>query len=195
MDEKMKKFVDAIINDAIEQKEQLLKEIDEQKCSELSKAEEEILSNIYLDIKAQIADIKNNVSKDISKKSLEIKNQLLQKRDALTSIVYDKLKEKLLNFVASNDYKVYVKQSIERNLLDIGSKAVTLIISMRDYALFKEICENAKIDAELKTDDEIVYGGFIILSKEKALRIDETIDEKLRLSHEYFGEISGLVIN
>lgn len=195
MEDKMKMFFDTIIEDANEQKEKMLIDIANEKLNCVKKAEEEILHNIFVDIKKQISDIKNKYSRDLSIKSLEIKNELIIKRNELTSTVYSKLKDKLLDFTKTNDYKNYIKDLINNLSSDIKKNSLEIIVTSKDIELFKEISKELNLKTKISSDEDIIIGGFIIICRKKAFKIDETLDEKLILSHEYFSEISELVIN
>ncbi len=190
----MKKFTDTIIEDAKEQNQKMLLENEKEKSNRIKKAEEEILNNIFTDIKQQISDIKNNFSRDLSKKSLEIRNELLAKREQLTSMVFLKLKDKLISFTKSNEYKDYLIISLKKNTSEINNNSLEILVCEKDKLFFEGICNILNLNAVINVNENILIGGYILLCNDKALKFDESLDEKLILSREYFNEISELVI-
>ena len=172
----------------------MLLENEKEKSNRIKKAEEEILNNIFTDIKQQISDIKNNFSRDLSKKSLEIRNELLAKREQLTSMVFLKLKDKLISFTKSNEYKDYLIISLKKNTSEINNNSLEILVCEKDKLFFEGICNILNLNAVINVNENILIGGYILLCNDKALKFDESLDEKLILSREYFNEISELVI-
>lgn len=191
----MKKFMDTIIEDATQQKNEMLQNIEEEKCNRIKQAEEEILHNVYFDIKKQISEIKNSYSRDLSKKSLEIRNELILKRDEISSEVFSKLKAKLDDFTKKSDYTNYLKNILLNLSSDVRENYLEITVAFKDLELVNEICKELKLNAKVKTDEDIEIGGFIVICSKKAFKLNETLDEKLVLSKEYFSEISGLVLS
>lgn len=191
----LNKFIDAVLKDANEQKERLLKEIEEEKQRELEKAENDILKNIYTHIQSEISEIKHQSGRDLSKKALEIRKELLLKRDALSEKIFAMLKERLNSFIQTEDYKKFLSDGIAKAISLAGDCKVIFYTSARDAELVKALCKDLNCNAETEIDEEIGLGGFILICNEKGIRLNETLDERFKEQIGHFNEISGLVIS
>lgn len=195
MDNSMDKFTDAIIKDANEQKKRLLSELEKEKQKEIEKAEAEILNDIFHKIQSEISDIKNYASREISKKSFEMRKELLKKRDEFTEEVFKKLKAKLIEFTASEEYKSYLFNLLQASFEKTGKENLNIEICERDKTVLEKICKDLSVTPEFVVNDDIEIGGFIIQSPEKSIKIIETLDRKVIEQREYFGEISGMSLS
>lgn len=194
-DNNLDKFIDAVLKDANEQREHLLQEIEEEKQRELEKAENDILKNIYIHIQSEIAEIKHQSGRDLSKKALEIRKELLQKRDGLSEKIFAMLKERLTAFIQTEDYKKYLFDGIQKTISLSGDCKVIFYTLAKDTELVKGLCKDLKCNAEVEIDEEIELGGFILVCNEKGIRLNETLDERFKEQIGHFNEISGLVIS
>jgi V/A-type H+-transporting ATPase subunit E len=191
----LNKFIDAVLKDANEQRERLLKEIEEEKQRELEKAENDILKNIYAHIQAEIAEIKHQSGRDLSKKALEIRKELLQKRDELSEKIFAMITERLTAFIQTEDYKNYLSSCIQKSISLVGNCKVIFYTCAKDTELVKALYKDLNCNAEIEIDEEIKLGGFILICNEKGIRMNETLDERFNEQKGHFNEISGLVIS
>ena len=75
---KMKKFTDAVIADALDEKQRILKEFEREKAQMLEKSEVGILDEAYHMIQSEIAQIKNTAGKELSRHNMEIRKELFK---------------------------------------------------------------------------------------------------------------------
>ncbi|MEG0770387.1 MAG: V-type ATP synthase subunit E [Clostridia bacterium] len=193
-EEQLDKFIETVMNDASQQKNKLIREIEMEKKKQIDKKEEEILQNIYLDIQKQIADIQNKASRLISKSSFDSRRDLLLKREELTNKVFNTLKEKLCEYSNSDLYK---EKSIDKikELLKLYPKEETyLSFNKKDYS---ELLPKIKLNTTTKTtvDETIFIGGFIFEVPSLNIQYNETLDLKLENQKSVFNEISELSIS
>ena len=67
-------------------------------------------------------------------------------------------------------------------------------ISSKDQSLSQELVNSFGKNIEVKIDENIVIGGFILENKKSHLVVDETLDFALKNQKEWFNKNSGLFI-
>ena len=190
-EENLLKFMESVLTDAQNQRDVILHEIAEKKKNVLEQKEMDVLKDMYKTIQEEISEIKNKVSNQISKTGYDARLEILNRRDSISKEVFNKLNDKITEFLKSDKYKIYLSQKLLLALKD-KNDGITVLVREQDLSDAKNIIGVLSNDIPVRNDDTIKYGGFIILSG--SVKIDETIDSKLEEQYLKFYEISGLTI-
>ena len=113
-DEKMSNFLAAINKYAEEQRSKIQSEVENFKHQELEKAEEEILIESYQLIQREMNAMRTGISQDISRREMESRKALFEKRREITAKVFGAAREQLLAYTQSPEYPELLEASARR---------------------------------------------------------------------------------
>ncbi|MCD7731651.1 MAG: V-type ATP synthase subunit E [Oscillospiraceae bacterium] len=172
--EKLQKFISAV-NEEIDAKvSRLLEEAEAEKESIISaaKAESESVSAKYA-----ASEQKKNGSryvKDISKAELEMKKDVLRRREELCDKVFDAVEKRLSDYRKTNAYADGLVKALL--LMNVGSGS-EIRLAPEDMKLAEVLKRIVKAeDVTFAADSSIKLGGFSVYSKEKHTIVDKTFD-------------------
>ena len=118
---------------------------------------------------------------------------MLLDRNNIKDAVFSNVKERILKFKASDDYKKFLLKSFEQCTAALGGDSFTVSFSKDDLPL-AETLKASGIDFDAVFDDSIKLGGIKVMSRDGKLTADDTLDTRLASEAEWFEKNSGLVI-
>ncbi|MGN0488940.1 MAG: V-type ATP synthase subunit E [Ruminococcus sp.] len=187
-------FLTAIKKYSALEREQIQKDIAEIKEEEIKKAQAKGKREAESYISKQYSINKAAVTSRYSVKNLESQGKLYKKREEITSNVFKKAKDKLIEFTSTPQYKDlllgYAKEIAE--LFDDNSCIVYL--KNDDMKFADEIKSVFSGNVDVKADNMIKIGGIIGNCKDKNIVADNTLDSKLDNQKEWFTENSQLKV-
>ena len=193
-DEKVSKFLSAITSYAEEQKHSILDEVEAYKRNELDKAESEVLQGAYRLIQKETAEMRGNISREMSGREMDSRRALLTKRQKITDEVFSRAKEKLIAFTKSPGYAAYMEKSAGEIMKKLPGKDLVLYVKESDLSFRDALQKTLNQPCEVKADDSIEIGGLKGVSLERNLIADNSLDEKLHDRREWFALNSGLSV-
>lgn len=191
---KLDKFSSAVLQDAEENRQKILREIDEYRKSELEKAEEEVLREAYVLIQSEIADVKNKHSRQISIAELEGRRKLLLEREELTDKVFAEAADRLRTFVASEGYLSFLCEVVKLHGEKLPKGKLLIEVRSDDLQYSSALSAAGSREAEVKANPAIRIGGVVVSCPSCGLVIDETLDSRLNGQREWFTSQAGLSI-
>ena len=116
---------------------------------------------------------------------VEMRNRLLQSKEELVDIAFDKAFAKIKDFATTQEYYRYLLKQIEAAAKRIDQKKLTLQVNTKDKAWLTQDTLNRlskKLNCELKLLDqtEEYIGGFKIQTVDGKITYDSTLDNRLR---------------
>jgi V/A-type H+-transporting ATPase subunit E len=116
---------------------------------------------------------------------VEMRNRLLQSKEELVDIAFDKALARIKEFAATEEYHRYLLKQIEEAAKRIGQKKLALQVNAKDKAWLTQDALNRlsrKLNCKLtlldQTDD--YTGGFKIQTADGKITYDGTLDNRLR---------------
>jgi len=116
---------------------------------------------------------------------VEMRNRLLQSKEELVDVAFDKALARIKEFAATKEYHCYLLKLIEEATKRIGQKNLALQVNAKDKAWLTRDALNRlskKLNCELtllnQTEDYI--GGFKIQTVDGKVTYDSTLDNRLR---------------
>lgn len=192
-EEKLKRFEEAIMNQAHKQCVNIQAQMDSVKGQELEQYEAVLKMEAENTIQSEKSEISINATKEISQRTLEYKKSLYQKRDEYVSAIFDGVKAKLATYTQTADYKnsllASVKKFSEQNLA-----SAVIFLAEKDLPLKDEILSTYGKSCEVRASEDIALGGAILYNPENGMMIDETIDATLAEQKEWFLNSSGFTV-
>ena len=172
--EKLQRFIDAV-NDETERKvSEMLGEAETEKKAILSEAEKE--SDEFADRYFSTGSKKNGnrYVRDISRAELEMKKEILRRREELTDEVFSVVKERLISY--RNDPK-YVDMLIKNLLLLRITDGAEVFLAPEDMKFADTLKKAIRSENVVFSPDEnIKFGGISVYNKESGTISDKTFD-------------------
>lgn len=191
-DEKLSKFNLAINHYAEEQREKIQKEVEEYKRRELEKAEAEVLADAYQLIQKEMAEMRAGIARELSRREMDSRKELLAKRQQITDEVFEKVADKLLAFTKSGEYAAFLERTARKLADSFRIPGTVLCIKAEDAVYEKNIADAFHYDCTCKTVDDIAIGGIRVYNHDAGIMADETLDTMLESQHEWFEQHSGM---
>lgn len=156
-------------------------------------AEKERLEELQRSIESEVvkkANIKAN--EIVAKEKLNKQREVLFLKDKLIKDTLENVREKLMDFVSSEEYRPYFINALQTMLKGIDSGTYYVIVLERDYKKFQNeievvLSKNSNMKVEIKISEEDFIGGLIVKDFEGRFKIDNSISSKLQESKEIIG--------
>ena len=172
--EKLQRFIDAV-NDETERKvSEMLGEAEDEKKAILSaaKRESEEFADRFFDSSSKKNG--NRYVRDISKAELEMKKEILRRREELTDEIFDVVKKRLISY--HNDPK-YVDMLIKNLLLLRISDGAEVFLAPEDMKFADTLKKAIRSENVVFSPDEnIKLGGISVYNKDSGTISDKTFD-------------------
>ena len=187
-------FLKAIEKYAAEQRSKLESEAEEFKEKEINKAEEDGLKEAYVLLQRKMSAIHTSIARELSKAENESRKSTFVKRQEIEDKVFDRAKEKLIEFANTDKYTEKLLESVKKISQKLTADDVVLYVNQRDMKLKNKIISAFGKKCDVQSSDEIKIGGITGISREMGLLADETLDTRLSQQREWFCENSGLKV-
>lgn len=180
-----------------------LASLEEEKIlAEAKQLEEEAYNQIKAEAKKdaeallakELVEISSNASVEASLSQEEKTKKLVEKRDEYVTTIFSKAKDKLVEFVNSQDYKAYLIKHIKEIGKLYQMENSTLKLRKEDMKYQDELIKAYGISLDVEVSDKIMIGGFIIENKATNVVVDESLDFALENQKDWFYKTSGLMI-
>lgn len=183
----------AIASEAEAEKEKIKHETGKFVEKQINDAEKDALAESYDLIRSETLKVRSDYGKAVTAKRIELGNRMLLDRNNIKDAVFSNVKERILKFKASDDYKKFLLKSFEQCTAALGGDSFTVSFSKDDLPL-AETLKASGIDFDAVFDDSIKLGGIEVMSRDGKLTADDTLDTRLASEAEWFEKNSGLVI-
>lgn len=178
LEDKLDIFHKIVLKHEEEKCKEILEELEE-KNNNTIKEKEEILQKRKKEIinrRFQLAEVQKN--EIVSKAIQENRERVLSKRQEALDDLILALEEKARQFVATEEYNVYLINSIEKLINTSDDKEVTIYLREADKLNFeKDILSLGKekgIKITLNITEKDIIGGFIISDENKTYNLDNS---------------------
>lgn len=188
-------FLKAIEKYAEEQRNRIETEAQSMKEKELSKAEDEGLREAYVLIQRRMADVKTEISAELSRAENASRKEIFLRRKEIEDSVFEDVKKKLDAFTGTDAYKSMLEKSAEEIAKYLDAPDVVLYVRKQDLGFEKAIVKAFGKECRVDAYEDIEIGGIIGESRSLGLLADETLDSRLMQQREWFCENSGLKVS
>ena len=190
--EKTSNFLEAINKYAEEQRNQIYAEVEQFKKQELEKAETESLNDAYVLIQKEMSQMRLAISSEVSRKNMERRKTLFEKRQQITIEVFQKAANKLAEFTKTADYLVLLEKYAAQIAQVLTQPGTVLSIRKKDAALASHIQKAFGGNCTIEETNDIKLGGIRGYNASMGLVADKTLDSKLEEQREWFTETCGM---
>lgn len=193
-DEKVSKFVQAITKYAEEQRQKIHQEVEDFKAERLRQAEQQVLTDAYQLIQKERVELQNNSSREMSRRELSARKELLGKRRDMTDKVFAEVKEKIDAFAATPAYAQMLRESLQEMMRQLPAQGTIYEIAARDEAHLPELSALCPEGSQVKVSPQMHLGGLRGVNMEAGVLADDSLDTKLDMQREWFARTSGLTM-
>lgn len=188
-DKKLEQFSNIVLREASEEKQRVLAEVKTKINEANKKTKEDIIKKAEHNLKLEIEKTIREKNETVSKKAIESRRIVIEKRKELLDKIYSSVTERLIEFTECSEYSNWIIEKIEKAKLDLNDINVVVYISESDKKLLNTISEKTKV--KLKLDESIKLGGCKIVSETQNMLVDNTLKNML---DEAFNNFNMLVI-
>ncbi|MFU0833500.1 MAG: V-ATPase subunit E [Oscillospiraceae bacterium] len=193
-EEKRDKFYLAINHYAEEQRKKIEEEIAAFKQKELHDAEMEVLTECYLLIQKEMAQMRSGIAREMAVREINLKRQLLAQRQKITDDVFRRAADKLAEFVQTERYAEFLKKNAQQLSKTFEKEGTIIFIKPGDEKYENDIREAFQHPCSVQTLESIRIGGIRARNDKMGLAADATLDTLLESQREWFAEQSGLAV-
>jgi len=173
-----------VLGDVQKEAEAIILSSQNQAKETLKAAKQQADENYKTVISQATAKAEGEKRKIASVTEVEMRNRLLQSKEELVDIAFNKALAKVKEFAATEEYHRYLLKLIEEAAKRIGQKKLALRVNAKDKAWLTQDTLNRlskKLNCELtlldQTEDYI--GGFKIQTADGKITYDSTLDNRL----------------
>lgn len=174
--------------------EKLRKEIDYLFVSEMKKIREDLIMKKKLNLSKGLRELQIDYQDRINQIGVGYDQKLIKSRMKMANTVFNRVFEKLVDFIETKAYETYVKDKIKKLSKFIGDKKTVINVSPYDHKIEGYLKKSLKEDVNIEIDPAIKIGGFVVSIPSQHIEIDETLDAKLEDQKEWFYKNSKLFI-
>lgn len=186
------KFADVLYSEALQEKEKIARELDEEKNKIVKKKDAELKEKFEREINKCASQLDYEVKIALSKRENELSKVLRQNRQKAADEVFAKVTAKLNEFTKTAQYKDYLKKEFSFAANEFTSGETVCMAPKSDIGIVKEVCPIKNVRYE-ECDDSVI-GGFTLKNSDIGIYADCTLKSKLEEQKNLFLKISGLVI-
>lgn len=190
--ENLTKFIEAINIDAENECKKIKSDAKDGNIRELESLKEELSIESSNKINFELRKIQSESNRDFAALENKMKSELIAKRDAIESSVFDEVEKKIKIFIETDDYKTLLIRSAEKIGKLLSGNNLVIFAGKDDEKYFDEIKSAVGKDCEIKVDETITLGG--LKASTDTFSADDTLECRLKNEHEKFKEYSGLSI-
>lgn len=191
---KLAKFEKAVYAEVDAKVEQIRREAELEKESELQRNKDEQLAKSADYVQKKTAEIKRNRTREVAKCSLDAKRNILKKRGEITERVFEAVARRLEEYLSTPQYSEYLFQKIGEFAKANPLGGIQIEVGEGDFALADKIKAAYALPCGVAVNREIRLGGFIARDEKDGVYFDETLSQKLAEQKSYFIENSELFL-
>lgn len=190
LEKKLELFSRTILNEAEAQKEKSIQELERKKISIIKEKELEFLNSAYEDIQSTISKISKENNEYVLKVEMELKKDIIKKREDIIENIFKDVMTKLESFIASPDYLNWLIAEAKKAVAEIGNGTLNITLQDKKYIdILKSEFPDCKIN--VYPDNEIIGG---VIAEVGNLLSNHSIKESFETQRQNFLRTSGLSI-
>ena len=175
LEKKLRRFTETITSDAAAESKTILEEVRVQREASLLEAEDQALSESYRHIQQEVARIRVENGRRLSRRERENKKALFLRNSELSGQVLAAVRERLVAYVQSPAYEEHLRDMVRRASAAFGEEYFAVALGTRDMPIadrLKGVLPSTC--ASVSADPSIHLGGLVATTPTR--RLDLTFD-------------------
>lgn len=193
LDEKLMHFTQVLMEEADAESAAVEAEIAAARAKARSEAEDQILQEAYHYIKSEVSRLRTESGRQVSRQMQENQRRLSLRREEMAQEVFASVRKKLEAYTQTDSYPRRLTALFREALSLLGTvQSVTVYLRPEDRTflpLLQKAAGPVKVTAQ---DGTFRLGGLVLVSPEKARRVDATFDTAMDELNGHFAELFGL---
>ncbi|MFH5836120.1 V-type ATP synthase subunit E [Proteiniclasticum sp. C24MP] len=169
------------------------KEIENIKNKNIKELEATARNNAEIIVSQEVKSMDSEHAISLSRMADDSQRKLMKKRQDLINDLFVEIREKLIGYTSTDDYKEKMKEKISLLSSRYHSDGV-LRLAEKDMILADELGKSFIGQVIVKKDESIEIGEFILEFHQDRIVINETYDARLKEEREMFYANSELII-
>ena len=190
------RFTASVLSEATQEAEHSLRDLEEKRRATLAAAEDSALNDSYHFVRSEIARIRAEKGREISRHMLENQRVLALRREEIARSVFDKVVQRLAGYTAGPEYPDRLLALFRQAVEAVGGEGPLVVYlrpeDMGAEAALRRACPGRALEVR---SGEFHLGGLIVDCPEQNLRADQTFDTTLRGMEGHFAELFGLSLS
>lgn len=192
-DNSLTNFANVLYSEAVQQKENVEKQLGEERAKILAKKREELDTKLKFEIKKCRAELKHELGLAVSTREAELSKLLRQNRAEKAENIFKEVAKKLINFTKTPEYETFLKNEFKGAAEEFCEGQTVCSARKCDFSLIEKLCPVKDIEVIEASDD--IIGGFTLRNNRLGIFADCTLKSKLDEQRDLFCSASELVID
>ncbi|WP_130869145.1 V-type ATP synthase subunit E [Intestinimonas massiliensis (ex Afouda et al. 2020)] len=196
MTEKLDRFTAKILAEASEETRRAMDQAEHQRDNALRKAEDQVLREAYRYIHGEVARIKAEAGRSVSRRMLENQRALSLRREEMAKETFALVRARIAAFTRTEAYGKRLEELLTDALGRLpGAEDVQICLREEDKGWIPALTRAAggrKLDFR---SGEFRMGGLVALSPSLGLRVDSSFDSAAQELSGHFAELFGLSLS
>lgn len=177
--EKLGKFSDMVMQESGRKKSELVLKAEQEKKDFIAASEIQYLRNAYEKIQETVRKLDKQYNEEVSKAIVESKQALFNRRDEIIDSVFLSLRERLRQFIGTDNYKSLMENLLKTAISQSGEGEIRVMVDTEETALFEEIRARLGAGFRIMGSEEAMLGGFLIIDKKRGFIWDYSFLSRL----------------
>lgn len=191
---KLTTFQKAVFSEVEEKIRQIRFEAEEERKNTLAQHKDAQLIKSTNEVQRKTQEIRKKYKREAARYSLDAKRNVLVKRMELTDRIFENVSQKLAAFQKSDRYPSFLLEKVAAFAKENALPGIEIHVGPEDFRNAVKIKEAYALPCEVREDNAILLGGFIVRDDAKSIYFDETLGQKLADQKSYFIENSELYL-
>lgn len=190
------RFTTSVLSEATREAESALRDLEKKRRATLAAAEDTALNESYQFVRKEVARIRAEKGRELSRHMLENQRALALRREEIARVVLDKVVRRLADYTAGPEYQERLLALFRQAVQAVGGSG-PLVVYLRTedlgaQAALRRACPGRTLEVR---PGAFHLGGLIVDCPEQNLRADQTFDSSLRGMEGHFAELFGLSLS
>ena len=192
MTEKLDRFTAKILAEASEESRRAMDQAQQKRAAALRRAEDQVLREAYQYIHREVARIKGEAGRSVSRHMLENQRALSLRREEMAQETFALVRAKIAAFTRTPAYGARLEELLKQALSHLpGAKDVQVCLRPEDSQWIPRLSKAAGGKVTFQEGD-FRMGGLVARSPSLGLRVDASFDSAAQELSGHFAELFGL---
>ena len=190
--EKLDRFTAKLLAEASEESRRAMDQAQQKRAAALRKAEDQVLGEAYRFIHREVARIKGEEGRRVSRRMLENQRALSLRREEMAQETFARVRAKIAAFTRTPAYGDRLEELLRQALAQLpGAEDVEVCLRPEDKGWIPRLNKAAGGKAAFQEGD-FRMGGLVARSLSLGLRVDASFDCAAQELSGHFAELFGL---
>lgn len=196
MNKKLDHFTATILAEATAETERALKELKEKRESSYTAAEDRILAETYHYIRTEVARVKSEAGRKVSRHMLDNKKARYLRREEISREVFAKVRGRIEAYTATPAYPIRLGEICREAADSLRGEQELCIYLRKEDMIHAKTLVSAVPERKLRFEEgEFALGGLMAQALSLGRRVDSTFDSALEELSGHFAEMFGLSLS